>query len=175
MAPRKLGGGRRTCAGGRAGAGRTSQAVPSVSPGGGELQQVPILYTEQRTRPSALSELRIPALHTALFLFLLARRAGTLEQVWTPARCEQGPGKSQAHLGRRWTFELDRGAFCLALGLQDALWSPKLWSRTPAPSRPSAHSPQGRPPGRFGKDKVERRLKERTPKTSSLGMDFRLS
>lgn len=66
---------------GRAGAGRTSRAVPSMSPGGGELQQVPILHTEQRTRPSALSELKISALHTALFLFLLARRAGTLEQV----------------------------------------------------------------------------------------------
>lgn len=87
-----------------------------MSPGGGELQQVPILNTEQRTQPSALSELKIPALHTALFLFLLARRAGTLEQVSTPARCEQGPGKSQAHLGRKWTFELDRGAFCPGSG-----------------------------------------------------------
>lgn len=126
-----------------------------MSPGGGELQQVRILSPEQRTQPSALSELKIPALHTALFLFLLARRAGTLEQVSTPARCEQGPGKSQAHLGRKWTFELDRGAFRPALGLQDALWRPRLWSRARAPPdpQPAAHSPQGRPPDRFGKDR----------------------
>lgn len=101
VAPRKPGGGKRTCAGGRAGAGRTSRAVPSVSPGGGELQQVPILYTEQRTGPSALSELKIPALHTALFLFLLARRAGTLEQVWTPARLRAGTRKKPSTPGKK--------------------------------------------------------------------------
>lgn len=66
-----------------------------MSPGGGELQQVPSRYPEQRTQASALSELKIPALHTALFLFLLARRAGTLEQVRTPARWSRDPEKAR--------------------------------------------------------------------------------